>query len=57
MVNFSIGGTMGLFAPSKKDKKIYKLEKENKRLEEGWFYGKEKDKKSYVQKKILFLKK
>lgn len=31
MVNFSIGGTMGLFAPSKKDKKIYKLEKENKR--------------------------
>lgn len=32
MVNFSIGGTMGLFAPSKKDKKIYKLEKENKRL-------------------------
>lgn len=42
MVNFSIGGTMGLFAPSKKDKKIYKLEKENKRL------------KKYVQKKILF---
>ena len=23
MVNFSIGGTMGLFAPSKKDKKSY----------------------------------
>ena len=45
MVNFSIGGTMGLFAPSKKDKKIYKLEK------------KIKDKKSYVQKKIFFLKK
>lgn len=36
---------MGLFGPSKKDKKIYKLEKENKRL------------KKYVQKKILFLKK
>lgn len=33
MVNFSIGGTTGLFGPSKKDKK------------------------SYVQKKILFLKK
>ena len=32
MVNFSIGGTMGLFGPSKKDKKIYKLEKGNKRL-------------------------
>ena len=25
---------MGLFGPSKKDKKIYKLEKENKRLKE-----------------------
>ena len=42
MVNFSIGGTMGLFAPSKKDKKSYVQKK------------KIKDKKSYVQKKIFF---
>lgn len=32
MVKFIYRRNYGLFGPSKKDKKIYKLEKENKRL-------------------------